>query len=123
MALRFVGLEQHCLRAAWRELDAGIGASVSDHHLAEQAPQLLGLTRLMRALSVNESLAKLFRRWELSRLKQGDQVIKFFERILHRRGGQQQEELARQRVDRLPGQRVAVAQVMRLVHHQQVPGH
>ena len=40
---------------------------------------------------------------------------------MHRRGGEQQQELPRQRVDRLPGLRLAVAQVMRLIDDQQVP--
>ena len=122
-ALGFVRLEQNGLGAARRQLDAGVGARVANHHLAEQAAQFLRLARLARALRVNEARAELLRRRQLARLQQRDQVVEFFERVLDRRGGEQQQELARQGVDRLPGLRLAVAQVMRLVHDQHVPVH
>src|SRR5438270_8826712 len=114
-ALRFIRLEQDSLSSPGRQLNTGIGARIAHHYLVEQATQFLGLARLVRALSINEAVAKFLRGLQLSRLEERDQVIKFFQRVLHRGGGQEEKELSRQRVDCLPGLRGAVAQVMRLV--------
>ena len=104
-------------------MDAGVGARVANHHLAQQAAEFLRLARLARAFRVNEARAEFLRGRQLAGLQQRDQVVEFFERVLDGRGGEQEQELARQGVDRLPGLRLAIPQVMRLVHDQQVPVH
>ena len=120
-AFRLVRLEQHRLGPARRQVDAGVGASVANHHLAQQPAQLLRLARLVRLVLVHEPGAEFLGGRQLAGLQQRDQVVEFFERILDWRGGQQQQELARQDVDRLPGLRGAVAQVVRFVHDEHVP--
>ena len=118
---RLVRLEQYRLGPARRQLQAGVGARVSNHHLAQEAAQLFGLARLPRALGVHEPGAELFWRGQLTGLKQRDQVVEFLEGILNRRRREQQQEMTRQRADGLPGLRLAVAQIVRLVHDQHVP--
>ena len=68
-------------------MNAGIGAGIANHHLAQQAAQLLRLARLPRPFRVNEPRAELFGSRKLPRLKQGDEIVKFLERVLHRRRG------------------------------------
>ena len=83
-------------------MDAGIGAGVADHDLAEQPAQFLRFARLPRTPLIDEAGAEFFRRRQLAGLEVGDQVVEFLERILHGRGGEQEQKLARQRIDRLP---------------------
>ena len=121
LALGGFRLEQRRFRAARRQSDARVGARVADHHLAEQPAQFLRLAGLTRALRVHEPRAKFLWRGQLSRLQERDEVVKFFERILHRRRREQQQESPWQGVHGLPGLRFAVPQVMRFVHDDQVP--
>ena len=72
----------------------------------EQPPQFLRLARLARDASGSMNRARnSLRRGQLAGLEQRDEVVNLLQRVLHRRGGQQQQELPRQHVDRLPGLR------------------
>ena len=77
----------------------------------------------MRTFFVDVPIAKFLGRRKLAGLQERDQVVEVFERILDGGGAEQEQELTRQSVDRLPGLRGAIAQVMGLVDHQQVPVH
>jgi hypothetical protein len=79
--------------------------------------------RLTRALRVNKAGAELLRCRELARLEQRHEVVKFFEGVLDGCGREQQQEMSRQRVDGLPGLRVPVAQIVRLIDDEHVPMH
>ena len=69
----------HTNGVAWREIDAGIGASVTDHHLAEHAPEFLRFPRLARAFGVEEACAKFLLGRQKTWLQQRDQVVKLLE--------------------------------------------
>ena len=106
--------------ARW-ELDARIRPRVSDHHLAEEPAKFLGFTRLARALGIDKTRAKLLGRRQLAGLKKRHEIIEFLDRILHGSGREQEQILAGQAVYRLPRLRVAIAQIMRFIHDEDIP--
>jgi hypothetical protein len=62
--------EEDGFGAAGRESDFGIRPGVADHHLIEQAAQLLRGLRLPGPLPVDKSLAKFLRGRKASRIKE-----------------------------------------------------
>ena len=115
------GVSRSVLRPAARELQADRAAAVADHHLAQQAVQLVDVARRQLVAAVDEVLLELPGRAQQARLQQRDQVEQLLEVVLHRRGGQQQDVLLLQLAGELPELGVAVAQVVGLIDDDQVP--
>jgi len=95
---------------------------VADHDVHHQLAQCGHVTRPAPVSHVNEAAAELGGRTQLAGAQEGDQVVQFLQVVLDRRGRQQQQELARNLGHQAPGGRIPMAQVMGLVHDQEVKG-
>ena len=88
--LGVIGGEEHRLGAARGKLQAGVGAGVADHNLAQKAAQLLRFAGLARAFGVHEAGPEFPGGGQLAGLQEGDEVVEFIEGILDGSGGEQE---------------------------------
>ena len=107
-------------RLAFGKLNIDLAAPVADHDIVKQTAQGTGIFGLARIGLFQEMAAERAYRAQLAGRQNGDQAIKLHQIILHRRGGQQQHIALAHLIDKLPGQRAAVFEFVRLVDDQQI---
>ena len=114
----FLGRQQDAIRPgpAARELQADRAAPVAHHHFAEQRVQFADVLRRQLILAIDEAALELLCRTQKPRLQKRNQVEKLVKIVLHWRCRQQQDELLAQLAGEFPELRVAIAQMVRLVH-------
>src|SRR5260221_10898108 len=71
-------LIQHRFGSTRWHLNSGVGPRVANHHLPKQLAQLFRLSRLLKPITINESLPELFRGRQMTRLEQRDPIVKGF---------------------------------------------
>ena len=107
-------------RLPFGELNIDLAAPVADHHIAEQPAQgarVLGLT----GIGLFEKVApEGAHRTQLTGGQNGDQAVKLHQIILNGGGGEQEHIALTNLVDKLPGQRIAILELVRFVDHQQI---
>ena len=105
---------------ARRQFDIHQRARVPNHHIAHQIAHPVAVRGHTRFAARHIARAKFLFRFEDARFEQRQQIVKFDQRILHRRRRKQQQEAFVERVDELPVGGHAVFQMMRFVHDHQV---
>ena len=104
-----------------RELQAHRAPAVADHHLRQQAVQLVQVARGQLVALVDEMTLELPRGAQEPRLQKRDQVEQLLEVVLHGGRRQKQDELLLDLAGKFPDLGVAIAKVMCLVHDDHVP--
>jgi hypothetical protein len=94
-------LDDDSLGEARRQLDAAAreGARVAHHHLPQELFRPLAVAGRERVALLHEPRLESRRDGELARLEEGDEVVELLEIVLDRRGGEQQEKPAPERVE------------------------
>jgi len=107
-------------RQATSEANVDRGPAVANHDLGNEPAQAIGIARHERVLLRDVLLLEAAEGVELPWPEQRDEVVEFNEVVLDGRGGEQEQVAAGERLDELPSDRVAVAQVVRLVDDDEV---
>ena len=105
-----------------RQPQSGQGSGVANHDAAHQVAQTLAVGGFARFAGHHVYRAELLLGFEDAGLEQGEQVVEFQEAVLHRGCREQEQEALLQAVDQLVAGAGLVAQVMRLVHDDDVVG-
>ncbi|MNX65018.1 hypothetical protein D3C86_960590 [compost metagenome] len=123
-------MEAHLLGAALQadgldlaidELDSHLAAPVPDHDPGEQVREGLGVLEHPPLGVLDEAGAEALEASEHALAQQFDQVVQLEQRVLDRRGGQEELEAGLEGLDELVGCGLGVLEAVRLVYHQHVP--
>ena len=105
-----------------RQAQSGQGSGVAHHDAAHQIAQTLAVGGFARFAGHHVYRAEFLLGFEDAGLEQGEKVVEFQEAVLHRGCREQEQEALLQAVDQLVAGAGLVAQVMRLVHDDDVVG-
>ncbi len=102
------------------KVDIDLAAPVADHDVVEQAAQRRRVLGLAMVGLIQKVAAEAAHRAQLAGREDGDQAVQFHQVVLHRRGRQHEHIALADLVDELPGQRVAILELVGLVDDQQI---